>query len=304
VAFQATESDGTVAVVPLAGTIDGGSAADVTARLERARENPDIKAVVIVANSGGGGAAASEELYLQSKRTAAEMPVVATVQASALSGAYYTISPSDRIFAKPSSLVGSVGVLGNAPVEQEPNGVVATTGPNKLSGADEREFYHILESLGNAFYNAVETQRGDRLQLSRTELAQARIYSGSQAVRNGLADEIGGQQAAIADAADRADLDDYEVAVMTPRGTVPFLSRANYLGADVPNKTMVGTDYVMGDESAAPTFLMLPASYVVEGESETRTAPNRSVATPDAPRADTPVSAESVGPPPEPEVAP
>jgi protease-4 len=271
IAFQAAESDGTVAVVPLAGTIDGGTAANVGATLERARSDPDIDAVVIVANSGGGGAATSEELYLQTKRTAEEMPVVTSVQASALSGAYYTVAPSDRIYAKPASLVGSVGVLANAPVDQEPNDIVATTGPNKLSGGSEREFYYILESLGNAFYNAVESQRDGRLKLSRTELAQARIYSGAQAVENGMADEIGGQQAAIADAAERAGLDDYDVEVLRPGGTAQFLSRGNYLGADVPNKTMVGPDYVIDDEGSSPTFLMLPASYVVESDAGDRT---------------------------------
>ncbi|MFB6160053.1 MAG: S49 family peptidase [Haloferacaceae archaeon] len=292
VAFQATTTDGTVAVVPLAGTIDGGTSADVTSMLQRARNDPDIDAVVIVANSGGGGAAASEELYLQTKRTAEEMPVVASVDTAALSGAYYTIAPSDRIFVKPASLVGSVGVLANAPTDVEPNSIVATTGPNKLAGADDREFYYILESLGNAFYNAVEAGRGSRLQLSRTELAQARLYSGTQAVQNGMADEVGGRQAAIAHAAEQADLDNYDVKVMRPSGSVQFLSRGNYLGADVPNKTMVGPDYVTGEESAGPTFLMLPASYVVESEGDDRTVVGESAAARDGPRtnASTPVA--------------
>jgi protease-4 len=272
VAFQATTgSDGTVVVVPLSGGITGGTSASVGSVLEQARENPDVKAVVIVANSGGGSASASEELYLQVKRTAeqTDMPVVAAVDAAAASGAYYTIVPADVIYAKPSSTVGSVGVLANAPQPAEPNSVVATTGENKLTGADTRGFYYLLETLGNSFYNAVEQQRGDRLQLSRADLAQAQIYSGSQAVENGMADRIGGRQAAVSEAARRAGLDDYRVRTLRPGGETIFLSRNNFLAADAPDGRMVSSDYFFDAEDSSPTFLMLPASYVAESDDRT-----------------------------------
>lgn len=268
VAFQATGSDGTVAVVPLSGGITGATSSSVGSMLEQAREDPDIDAVVIVANSGGGSAAASEELYLQTKRTAREMPVVASIDASAASGAYYTIAPSDVIYAKPASLVGSVGVLANAPQSVEPNELVGTTGSNKLSGFDDRSFYYLLENLGNSFYNAVETQRGDRLELSRSELAQAEIYSGTQAVENGMADRIGGRQAAVTAAAEEAGLNDYEVRTLRPQGESVFLSRNNYLAADAPNGRMVSSDYFLDEDDDSPTFLMIPASYLGDdGES-------------------------------------
>ncbi|MFB6156372.1 MAG: S49 family peptidase [Haloferacaceae archaeon] len=264
VAWQATDSDGTVAVVPVAGAIDGPTADAYQSMMRQARQDSDVKAVVLVANSGGGSASASEEMYLQTKRTAKRMPVVTSIDAAALSGAYYTVAPSDRIYAKPSSLVGSVGVLANAPSDVEPNNIIATTGPNKLTGSDAREFYGILESLGNAFYNAVETSRGDRLKLSRTELAQGRFWAGSQAVQNGMADEIGGQQAAIAYAAEQAGLEDYDVKRLRPDGQARFLSRSNYLASEVPNKTMVGPSYLLGDESETPSFLMVAGSYLDE----------------------------------------
>lgn len=268
VAWNATASQGTVAVVPLSGTIDGGSAASVSSMLQQAREDPDVKAVVIVANSGGGAAAASEELYLQTKRTAAEMPVVTSVDASAASGAYYTVAPSDYIYAKPASIVGSVGVLATAPQNLEPNDIVATTGPNKLSGGDEREFHYVLESMGNAFTSAVFEQRGDRLALSRSELQQARIYSGTQAVENGLADEIGGRQAAIERAAEEAGMDRYDVTVVRPDETARFLSKSNYLSSTAPKKRMVSPDYLYDPDSPTPTFLMVPASYLDDHGNE------------------------------------
>jgi protease-4 len=262
VAWNATSSDGTVAVVPVAGTIDGGTSAGVSAMLQRARSDSDVKAVVLLVNSGGGGAAASEELYLQTKRTSQEMPVITSVDASAASGAYYTIAPSDHIYAKPASTVGSVGVLATTPQALEPTTLISTTGPNKLTGGDEREFNYILESLGNAFIGAVFEQRGDRIELSRTELEQARIYSGTQAVQNGLVDSIGGRQAAVEHAADEAGLDNYDVRVMRPDGTARFLSRSNYVASTAPNKTMVSATYLYGEEPSGPVFLMVPATYL------------------------------------------
>jgi protease-4 len=272
VAWQAAESDGTVAVVPVAGAIDGSVAGEYGAMLRQARQSGQIQAVVLVANSGGGGASASESMYLDTKRTADQMPVVTSVDAGAASGAYYAIAPSDRIFVKPSSTVGSIGVVATAPTDVEPNDIAATTGPNKLTGGDQREFYAVVESLGEAFYNGVETSRGDALNLSRTELAQARIYAGGQAVENGLADQIGGRQAAIATAAERANLDDYDVRVLTPDGPTRFVSRTNYLGADVPNKRMVGPSYLANPNSSAPVYLMVPGSYLVSPDQAASTS--------------------------------
>ncbi|WP_277555129.1 S49 family peptidase [Halobaculum limi] len=285
VAYDATtQTDGTVAVVPLEGTIDGQSSAAVAAMLTEARQNPSIDAVVIVTNSGGGGAAASEELYLQAKRTAATKPLVAAVDSSAASGAYYTIAPADAIYVKPASVVGSVGVLATLPQDLEPNDVVGTTGPNKLSGADEREFLYILESLHRAFIGAVLEQRGDALTMSRAELEQARVYSGGQAVENGLADHVGGREAAIRDAARRANLDTYSVRVLRPDNTTArFVSQANYLASDAPTRERVSAEYLLGNGTGGPVFLMIAPMYLDGGavaavEARAVTPPNETVA--------------------------
>lgn len=257
------DADGTVAVVPLEGGIDGQSAAAVSSMLQQARDDPDVKAVVVVANSGGGTASGSETLYLQAKRTADQMPMVASVDAAAASGAYYTIAPADTIYAKPSSIVGSVGVLATAPRGLEPNDLVATTGPNKLTGADEREFYAILESDRRAFVGAVFEQRGDRIRISRAEVSEARIWSGSQAVDRGMADEIGDREMAIKRAASLADLDSYRVKVLRPSNQeTRFVSRANYLASNAEHKRMVEPSYFTGDGTGPPVILMMPASYV------------------------------------------
>lgn len=263
--------DGTVAVVPIEGTIDGPSVAATSARLRQARQDGSIDAVVLLVNSGGGGASASESLYLETRRTAAEMPVVASVDAGAASGAYYAIAPADVIYAKPASTVGSVGVLATLPTPVEPNDVIATSGPNKLAGADQREFFYILESLRRAFVGAVFEQRGEQLAMSRAELSQGRLYSGGQAVSNGLVDEIGDQDAAVRRAARLAGLSSYRVRVLRPDAPPQFLSRNNYLASTAPDKAMLEATTLVGDE-AAPVYLMVPAPYVADAVA------NRSVA--------------------------
>jgi len=254
---------GTVAVVPVAGTINGQSTAAATAALQQARQDPSIDAVVVVFNSGGGGAASSEELYLQTKRTAAEMPVVGAVDSSAASGAYHTAVATDYIYAKPASIVGSVGVLAPLPQSVEPNDIIATTGPNKLTGADRREFLYTIESVQESFLSAVFDQRGEEIEIDRSEVAQARIFSGIQAAEAGLVDDVGDREAAADRAARMAGLDSYEVRVLQPNTTVQFVARSNYAAADVPDKEMVSAAEVVG-EGSAPNLLMMPESYVAD----------------------------------------
>ena len=263
----AHEPEPTVAVVPLEGGIDGGSAADTIAMLREARQNDSIEAVVLVINSGGGTAPASEELYLQVRRTARQMPVVAAVDGVAASGAYYAALPSDRIFAKPSSIVGSVGVLSTRPTEAEPNDVVGATGPNKLSGYDQREFKYGLERLQEAFLGAVMANRGDELSISRETVAQARVWVGAAAVTNGLADDIGGTEAAVRYAARQAELGSYRSTTLDAPETTEFVSQAAYVASDDPRKRLVSPWEYAGD-GGVPVFLMVPGSLFEESTRE------------------------------------
>ncbi|MEZ3116119.1 S49 family peptidase [Halobaculum sp. MBLA0147] len=256
-------SDGTVAVITLAGTIDGETAERVTTALERARDDDSVEAVVLVVNSGGGSAAASERLYFGVRRTAAEMPVIASVDAAAASGAYYAAAPADRIVVKPASTVGSIGVLAQLPQQVEPNDIVGASGPNKLSGSDTREFLYVLESLQRAFLSAVFSHRSDEIQLSRAQVEQARVYSGGQAVENGLADEIGDRTTAVRRAAAAAELDRYRVRQLRPgNGTTRFLSRAAYLASTSDDRHVVDDDYLLGNDTGGPTFLMVSGLYL------------------------------------------
>ncbi len=255
---------GSVAVITLSGGINGPNAQSVAGRLREARQDPSVDAVVLRINSPGGGAAASETLYLAVKRTAASMPVVVSVDSIAASGAYYAAAPADEIYVKPASLVGSVGVIFVAPSSVPPVDRLVTTGPNKLTGADRREWEYKVESLRRAFNRAVREGRGDRLELTGEELAFAKLYSGAEAVELGLADRIGGLEAAVSRAATLADLGRWSVETMGYSGEVTFVTRTAYVAATAEEKEFVSPRYfIVGPEEAvAPTVVMLPPSVV------------------------------------------
>lgn len=255
--------DGTIAVIHIDGSIDGSQASRYVALLEEARENAD--AVVIVANSGGGSSVASEEMYMQTRLTAREIPVVVSVDAAALSGAYYAIAPADHIYVKPSSFVGSVGVVAPIPQTVEPNDIVGTTGPEKLTGHSGRAFFYNLQTVQQSFLSAVIEHRGKNLTLSRNEVASGAFYLGAQATRNGMADDIGGRRDAILHAADLADVDRPEVRTLGS-GNVDrtFLLSSTYLASNATDKEVTSLDPFFEERTEPPTFLMVPTGVAAD----------------------------------------
>lgn len=247
---RATEPDGSVAVITVEGFISSDSVSAVQEDLREARENESVDAVVLNVDSPGGGAAASEQLYLSVQRTAKEMPVVASVKSTGASGAYYAMLPARDIYVTPASIVGSVGVRGAAPAPSLPGEI--KSGPDKASAtADQRRAQ--IETLQRAFVGSVMKHRSDDLELSRTEVAHAKVYTGARAVDNGMADRIGSTQDAIRQAANAAGLDDYEVYRKEPPRTGGlFLLSTQDGGTVVVEKSPVGYDAV-----DSPTLLMV-----------------------------------------------
>ncbi|MFB6179631.1 MAG: S49 family peptidase [Halorientalis sp.] len=209
----ATAPDGTVAVIEMHGTITSQTATAAIDDLREARHNDSIRAVVLDVNSPGGAASASEQLYLAVKRTKKVMPVVVSVTGLSASGSYYTSVPADKIYVTPASTVGSVGVHAVVPPQGVPSGDIVT-GPDKASTSTRAEARRRVESLHRAFVDAVMAERSDKLELSRQQLSYAKVYSGTRAVKLGLADEIGGIDTAINDAANQAGLSEYETTRM------------------------------------------------------------------------------------------
>jgi protease-4 len=213
-----------VVVVEVDETITDATAQDTIDELRSLRANESVEAVVLRVSSPGGSAAASESMYMAVKRLAKEKPVVTSVGQMAASGAYYTIAPSDQIYATPASIVGHVGVIGTAPTDGLTPSV--TTGPDKAHrGMTPDQYRAAVESMKRSFVGAVMNERGDRLTVSRETVAEASAYNGGRAVETGYADAIGGLETAISSAASRGGLSDgnYQVDYRNP-GSLQVLS--------------------------------------------------------------------------------
>ena len=227
------QSDGTVSVITISGTISSTTVDGISEDLRDARTNESIKAVVLKVDSGGGAVAPSERLYLEVLRTAEQMPVVASVQGVGASGAYYGMLPADEIFVLSSTQVGSVGVIGSGGAVPVPDSVIRS-GPDKAQPTtDQRE--RTVESLKRQFVGRVMEHRGDELSVSREEVAYAKTYLGPKAVENGYADQIGALPTAIDRAAGMAGLENYDVTRQEPPQSLGLV----LLTSQTDNGTMI-----------------------------------------------------------------
>lgn len=205
-----------VGIVRLSYDIFSLTANEITQQLAYARRDPAVKAVVLIINSPGGSAAFSEELYLDVLRTRETMPVVANIDIVAASGAYYMAAAADEIYAKPTSSIGSIGVIAFLPGPVFIEDDLVTSGPYKAFGGTQDGFVRQVEMAKFAFLEAVEQGRGDRLTVDSAVLSRAEIYSGVQAEAMGLIDGLLSTDEAIQRAAKLAGLRDYETVELYP----------------------------------------------------------------------------------------
>jgi protease-4 len=217
-----------VGIVRLEYDIFSITAFEIGEQLAYAREDPSVEAIVLVINSPGGSAAYSEEMYLDVLNTREDLPVVASIDQLAASGAYYLAAAADEIYAKPTSLVGSIGVIGIAPgpvfIEEE----VLTTGPYKAFGGTEDSMVRQLEMAKLSFLEAIELGRGDKLRADPTFLSRAEIFSGVQAEKMGLIDGLAATDGAVKRAAELAGLKRYDVVELLPLAFAEFFENSDF----------------------------------------------------------------------------
>ncbi|MFC4699667.1 signal peptide peptidase SppA [Glaciecola siphonariae] len=210
-----------------AGTIGGDSTA---ALLRQAREDDTVKAVVLQVDSPGGSAFASEVIRNEVELIKeAGKPVVASMSTYAASGGYWISASADHIIAEPSTITGSIGIFGMfITFENTFNylGIYSDgVATNELNGIGiDRELsegYKKLIQMGiengyDQFISLVATERGMSKEATN-EIAQGRVWIGTQALELGLVDELGDINTAIAKAAELAELEDYVTRYVTPK---------------------------------------------------------------------------------------
>lgn len=193
--------------------------------LDKLAKDDHVKAVVLRINSGGGSAYASEQMWHAVQLLKAKKPVVVSMSGMAASGGYYMSCGADYIFAEPSTLTGSIGIFGMIP---DASGLLKNklglhfdvVKTNKASdfGAMGRGFNADESAAMQQFVN-----RGYKLFLQRVadgrgmkpedvdKIAQGRVWTGNQALKIKLVDQLGTLDDAVAEAAKRAKLGEYAV---------------------------------------------------------------------------------------------
>jgi len=227
------DRDRRIAVIVASGEIldgtqpPGSVGGESTARLiHDARLNDKVRAVVLRIDSPGGSVMASEQIYREVLALkAAGKPVVVSMSTVAASGGYYIAAPADEIFASATTITGSIGIFATLPTVDRALDRLGITvdgvGTTALSGAQRLDrpltpalagyVQSQIEYGYEQFLGHVATGRGKtRDQIH--EIAQGRVWIGSDALRIGLVDTLGGYAEAVKSAAKRAKLgEDYRV---------------------------------------------------------------------------------------------
>ncbi|MEM0468070.1 MAG: S49 family peptidase, partial [Pyrobaculum sp.] len=185
---------------------------DVVKKLIEISQRPDVVGVVLVINSPGGTVSATETLYTTVKGL--NKTKYSVVTGLAASGAYYVAVATEKIFATPSSWVGSIGVVAilwpDTYLYDLPD-YIYTTGPMKYHGRDLLDFYNDVERIRLNFVKAVLEGREGRVKADPRVFETASIFTASEALEMGLVDEIGGVFDAVRDMAKKLRLDKYVV---------------------------------------------------------------------------------------------
>ena len=196
---------------------------DVCNDLKELMDDDDVKAVVIRINSGGGSAFASEQMWHQIMELKKVKPVVVSMGGYAASGGYYMSVPANWIVAEPTTITGSIGIFGMFPdfsglaseklgikfdeVKTNKNGTFGST-MRPLTPDEMRMLQVYIDRGYTTFKNRVA--QGRNLTMAQVEaIAQGHVYTGEDALKIKLVDELGGLDKAVKKAAQLAKIDNY-----------------------------------------------------------------------------------------------
>ena len=210
-----------VAVLEVSGVIGARlHAREFTQLLRAVEENSRYHAVVLDIDSPGGSAFASEDIYLSTKRLAARKPVAAAIRGVGASGSYMVACAAERIFALPSAVVGSIGVISARPMVEEllakvgVEMIVSKSGRYKDMGSPFREptkeerakEQALIDAVYARFVEIVAAGRPELDEKRISELATGEIFLGAKAHEVGLVDDLGSVDDAIEWVANRAGI--------------------------------------------------------------------------------------------------
>lgn len=210
-----------IAVIPVEGEISDSK--EIIEWLHDYVENDSVKGMVVRINSPGGAVAPSQEIFEEIRKLRAQSgkPIVASMDSIAASGGYYIAVACDTIVANPGSITGSIGVIAQwfnvedllqwAKLRPQTitSGAMKDAGSpyRELTPAEKEYFQQIVQQLHNQFVVAVAEGRKGKLTMDEVKgLADGRVFTGQEAKRLKLVDELGNLQDAVAAAAKLAGM--------------------------------------------------------------------------------------------------
>jgi len=244
---EGSTSSNKIAVIYANGEIISGEGNDnsmgserISRAIRKARTDDKVKAVVLRVNSPGGSALASDVMWREVVLTKKVKPVIVSMGDVAASGGYYIACAADSIFAQPNTITGSIGVFGIIPNMQsffnDKLGITfdgVKTGRYADLGDVSRPLTEgerlIIQQEVNKVYNTFTKKVADgrkRSQAYVDSIGQGRVWSGTEALNNGLVDRLGDIDDAIASAAKKAKIKDYKI-ISYPTPVDPFKSLFN-----------------------------------------------------------------------------
>ncbi len=230
-----------IAIIYATGEINSGKGDEksigsisTSAAIKKAREDKNVKAIVLRINSPGGSALASDVIWRETILAKAEKPLVVSMGDLAASGGYYIACVADSIVANPTTLTGSIGVFGMVPNLQRfyknKLGITFDTvntsnyadmGINRpLSNFERNKIQKGVEDIYSTFITHVSEGRNMSTE-AVDEIGQGRIWTGYDAKEIGLIDIYGGIEKAIEVAAYLAKVEDYRI-ISLPKKKNPF----------------------------------------------------------------------------------
>lgn len=238
------------------GTIGGDSTAQL---IREAREDKDLDALVLRVDSPGGSAFASDVILREIQVTQEEgIPVVVSMGSTAASGGYWISMSADKIYAHPTTVTGSIGILSMFPtfegtldkigIDTDGVGTTELAGayrPDREMGDDVRRI--MQSSIEHGYQEFIEMVAENRdMSVSEVdEVARGRVWSGIDAERTGLVDELGDLDDALAHAAELAEIEDWRPRILERKPTFweslmgeSAQTVAEWLGPDVVERQL------------------------------------------------------------------